>query len=126
MDTNTPGAETNTPPTPPTMPTPGPESPQKNTGMAMLAYLGILVLIPLVSEAKNDPFVKFHIKQGLVLLIGYIIASFLAAIPVFGWALSPFVWLGCLILMVIGLMNASAGKEVELPLIGHLSKNFHL
>lgn len=127
MDTTNPtegAGQTNTPPqTPPTPPTPPPAG--NNTGMAMIAYLGILVIIPLLTEAKNDPFVKFHIKQGLVLLIGFVFASFVAAVPVLGWFLSPVLWLACLVLMVVGLINASSHKEVELPVIGHYAKHFH-
>ena len=124
MDTNnfTDGAgQPNTPPqTPPT-----PPSSHPNTGMAMIAYLGILVIIPLLTEAKNDPFVKFHIKQGLVLLICFIFASFLSVIPVIGWLFGSVLWLACLVLVVVGMMNASASKEVELPVIGQFAKNFH-
>jgi len=39
--------------------------------MAILAY--ILFFIPLLTDSKNDPYVKYHIKQGLVLFIGGIL-----------------------------------------------------
>ena len=44
------------------------EAPQKDVLMAVLAYIGPLVIISYI-QAKNDLFVKFHIKQGLVLLV---------------------------------------------------------
>ncbi|HOE15288.1 MAG TPA: hypothetical protein PLH82_01145 [Candidatus Paceibacterota bacterium] len=44
---------------------------EKNTGMAILAY--ILFFIPLLTDSKKDPFVKYHVKQGLVLFIGGIL-----------------------------------------------------
>ena len=87
---------------------------QKNIGMAVLCYLGILVLVPLLTEAKNDPFVKFHIKQGLVLLILDVIASIVAWIPFIGWIL----WLLIFILWIIGIVNAAGGKQTPLPVIG--------
>ncbi len=34
---------------------------------AVLSYVGILVLFPIVSGATENPFVKFHAKQGLVI-----------------------------------------------------------
>ncbi|GAF91940.1 unnamed protein product, partial [marine sediment metagenome] len=40
---------------------------EKNTGMAIVAY--ILFFIPLLTDAKNDPFVKYHVKQGLSLFL---------------------------------------------------------
>ena len=40
--------------------------------MGVLAYLGILVLIPLLA-AKDSKFAQFHAKQGLTLFIGEVI-----------------------------------------------------
>ena len=41
---------------------------QNNKTMAILAYIGILVLIPIFA-AKESKFARFHANQGLVLLI---------------------------------------------------------
>ncbi|OGG49656.1 hypothetical protein A2763_03170 [Candidatus Kaiserbacteria bacterium RIFCSPHIGHO2_01_FULL_54_36] len=101
-------------------------SPHKNTLMAVLAYLGILVVIPLI-VAKGDPFVKFHIKQGLVLVI-IELAMWALAMTMLGWQLMPLVQivnLGVLILAVIGIVNAVQGKEKELPLVGSFARNFN-
>ena len=92
----------------------------KNVGMAALCYFGILVLIPFLTDAKNDPFVKFHIKQGLVLLISYIIVSFIIWIPLVGWILGIIMF----ILFIMGLINALGGKETPLPVIGKFAENF--
>ena len=79
--------------------------------MAVLAYLGILVLIPLLVEpAKNSPFVRFHANQGLILLI----VGLLSAIPVLGCVVGVF----CLVLTIMGIINAVNGRMKELPLIG--------
>lgn len=99
---------------------------QKNVLMALLCYLWILVLIPLMTEAKNDPFVKFHIKQGLVLLIASLGSVVLSMIPILGWMLLPFYSLGILILAIIGVINAINGKEQPLPLIGQYSDKIHI
>lgn len=95
---------------------------QKNVGMAVLSYLGILVLIPLLTDAKKDPFVKFHIKQGLVLLIADIVASFIIWVPFIGWIL----WLGIVVLLIIGIINAANGQEKELPVIGSLGSKINI
>lgn len=86
--------------------------------MAALCYFGILVIIPLITDAKKDPYVKFHIKQGLVLLIAGIITSFISMVPVLGWVVGFILWIILLILFIIGLINAITGKEKELPIIG--------
>jgi len=128
MDTmnQNPGSQTppQAPATPPVQP-PSPDS-NPNMGMAILAYLGILVIIPLVSQKKNDPFVKFHCKQGLVVLIGWIVASVVLAIPGLGWVIGPVVWLGALLLTVLGIVNVTNNKMEPLPLVGHLGDKFNI
>jgi len=94
---------------------------EKNTGMAILAY--ILFFVPLLTKAKNDPFVKYHVKQGLVLFIINVIAAVVAKIPVIGW-LSWLINIGTLILFIIGIINAANGKEKPLPYVGHFADNF--
>jgi uncharacterized membrane protein len=103
---------------------PSAPSANKNSGIALLSYLGILIIVPLISPSKDDPFVKFHVKQGLVLIILWIVASMLAAVPVIG-LFSMFVYLGCFILMILGIMNAASGKMKELPFVGHLAMHFN-
>ena len=94
----------------------------KNIGMGVLCYLGILVLVPLLTDSKNDPFVKFHIKQGIVLLVVGIIAGFVSWIPFIGWILG----LALFVLWVIGLVNVLGGKEVKLPVIGQFGDKINI
>lgn len=115
-----------------TPPPPGSSAPesnagsaQHNTGMAIISYLGILVLIPLVTDAKNDPYVNFHIKQGLALLIAGVIAGIVGIVPIIGWFLFPFLMVAMLIFTVWGIINAATGKMKELPIVGKLAHNFH-
>lgn len=84
------------------------------TLMAVLSYFGLLILIPLLTEAKNDPFVKFHVQQGLIFLICSVVVSFLYWIPVVGWLLGVFLF----VIFIIGVINAATGRKVLLPIIG--------
>lgn len=97
-------------------------SSKKNTGMAIVAY--IIFFIPLLTEAKNDPFVKYHVKQGLILFIGYVIEMFVGTIPFFGWIITPLLGVILFILFIIGIINAINGKEKPLPVIGKFAENF--
>lgn len=45
---------------------------QNNKVMAVLSYIGILVLIPILA-AKESPFARFHANQGLILFLCEII-----------------------------------------------------
>lgn len=105
--------------------TPGQQAANNNTLMAVLAYLGILIIIPFVTEAKNDPLVKFHLKQGLVLIISEIIGLFIGVIPVIGWIVSPLWALYNLIMVILGIVNAATGKQKELPIIGSIGSKFN-
>ncbi len=94
----------------------------ERTLMAILCYLGILVLIPLLTSHKKDPFVKFHIKQGLVFLIAGVIVGAISWFPVFGWAAGILLF----ILFIIGIVNAATGKQKELPIIGQFADKFEI
>ena len=93
-----------------------------NTGMAVLGY--IIFFIPLLTEAKTDPFVKYHVRQGFILFIACVVSMIIGKIPVLGsiasWALN----VGILVLLVIGILNALNGKEIPLPFIGKYAEKF--
>lgn len=97
---------------------------QSNKVMAVLAYLGILILIP-VFAARNSKFVRFHVNQSLALwvvaMVVSVILSILGKVPLIGKAAS-FVSSGIsiveFILCVLGILNACNGKAKELPIVG--------
>ena len=100
---------------------------ETNKVMAILAYLGILVLIPLFA-APNSRFARFHANQGLTLFIIEVAVSFVAGvlglIPILGVIFAIAGSLGglaSLALAIIGIINAANGKAKELPLIGQFS-----
>jgi uncharacterized membrane protein len=97
-------------------------------GMAIFAYLWILILIPFLTNEKNDPFVKYHIKQGLTLIIfevaTWAVSMVLGWIPLIGALVIWLLWLASLVLVIIGIMNVVNGHEKELPFIGQYAKSF--
>ena len=97
---------------------------EENKVMGVLAYIGILVLIPLIAAPKSK-FARFHSNQGLLLMIIEIVCgvlfSLLGLIPTIGWlfyVINGLVDLCCLFLLVIGIINVSRGKARVLPIIG--------
>lgn len=108
-----------------------PDDIQKNKGMALLSYIGILFIIPLLA-AKDSKFAKFHVNQGIVLFIAelvcsiavWIVSAILRFIPVVRTflpaVLITLVSLAALAFMIIGILNAVNGRAKELPLIGSL------
>jgi uncharacterized membrane protein len=101
-------------------------SSSKNTSMAAIAYF--LFFVPLLTDAKDDPFVKYHVKQGLLLLIlGIIVSIFnsiIGRIPFIGWAVSFILGVGMFVLWLLGLMNALNGKQEPVPLVGQYAEEF--
>jgi uncharacterized membrane protein len=96
--------------------------------LAWLSYLGILLLIPLLVQKDNE-YSKFHAKQGIVLLIAHIAASFLLilqAIPYLGWIIVTAAWLFLLILTIMGIVNALTGKTEPLPVIGNFAEKIKI
>jgi len=101
---------------------------EQNRVMGILAYLSWLVLIPLLF-AKDSKFARFHCNQGLVLAIVEILCGvvlkILRGLPLIGWIFSlagGLLSLACLVLAILGIVNAINGKAKDLPLLG----TFHL
>lgn len=103
---------------------------QNNKLMAALAYMGILVLIPIFA-AKESKFARFHARQGLLLLIAGILCSVCYFVLSFivlsvSWRLYFIVRIAgmgsyaFLVLAVIGISNAVSGKVKKLPVIGNI------
>jgi uncharacterized membrane protein len=93
-----------------------------NKGYSVLCYLGILLLIPLLStRGKNSPYVRFHTNQGLILFGASIILNILNAIFSSGiiTAILALASLALLVFVIMGIVNAATGKKQPLPLIGN-------
>jgi uncharacterized membrane protein len=105
--------------------TPTPSS-TKNTTMAAIAY--VLFFVPLLTDSKDDPFVKFHVKQSILLVILSIIVSIfnsiIGRIPFIGWLIGLILGLGVFALWVIGIMNALNGKMTPVPVVGQYAEEY--
>lgn len=105
-----------------------PQDINDNKGMSVLAYIGILFLIPLLA-CPNSRFARYHTNQGLVLFllelaIGVVtsIFTFIPVIgPIIGGLLSAVGGIFTLVLMIMGIINAAQGQAKELPLIGKIT-----
>jgi uncharacterized membrane protein len=104
------------------------ENKGKNS-IAIFAYLWILIVIPFLTNEKNDPFVKYHLKQGLALIVfdvvGWLVSVAIGWFPIIGWLIVWLFWIASLVLVIIGIVNVLNGQEKELPLIGQYAKKFN-
>ena len=94
-----------------------PDDVNKNKLMAVLAYIGPLVIIPIL-VAKDSKFAKFHANQGLILFLIALVCSLLTKLKLIGWLFSV---CGAVvfILAVVGIIYACQGKAKELPVVGN-------
>src|SRR3989344_1189961 len=84
--------------------------------IALFSYMGILILIPFAVAGGNS-FIKFHLRQGLILFIAGIVSYIIRFLVPFGnWG-----YLINLVLFafaIIGIINVLKGEMKPLPLIG--------
>ncbi len=102
---------------------------EENRLVAAIGYLFILCLLPLLGK-KESKFAQFHGKQGLTLTIGAVVLWFagfiLAFIPVLGWLAMVAGWVVLVVLAIMGIMNALAGKYWEMPFFGKYAREIKL
>ena len=96
---------------------------QIDKAMCILSYFGILCLIPFFSK-KEDQYIQFHAKQGLNLFLIEIIAGFALGFISgltglnFLMTIANLLSTLCLVLEIVGMVNACKGKMEPLPVVG--------
>ncbi|MBI2550806.1 hypothetical protein HYV73_00470 [Candidatus Uhrbacteria bacterium] len=99
------------------------KAPQDKRILAAISYLGILCVVVHLIE-KNDAFVRFHARQGIVLLVLWVALWVGMLVPVLG----QIVWLVgsiCVgILMLVGFIKALTGEWYTLPVVGKYAEEY--
>ena len=104
---------------------------RKNKGMALLSYLGVLVVVPMVF-GLHSRFVRHHANQGLILfslevivwagckilmLLGYPVVHLSATVYLTSF-IGGLIWLVFAALGLMGLLHVVSGSFASLPIIG--------
>lgn len=71
---------------------------------------------------KDNKYIMFYAKQGLVVFIGFVIASIFSWIPPIGWALPFFVF----VLWIISFINALSGEKRNTFLVGEIAEKIKI
>ncbi|MEI8395110.1 MAG: hypothetical protein WCF85_10270 [Rhodospirillaceae bacterium] len=88
--------------------------------MAALSYLGVLCFIPLLFN-RDDGFVNFHARQGVVLWAWSALALLSLTLPGLGWFFR--ISTGMIsMLSLFGLVAVALNKTWKYPLIGDLAE----
>lgn len=118
--------------TPADTPPAAPASPAgEDRTVAILSYLtiiGFIVAIVLHGN-KKTALGSFHLRQTLGMIVTGLACGvggfILAFIPFVGWMMLPLVWLGFLVLWLMGLIAAASGQLKPVPVLGeHFQKWF--
>jgi uncharacterized membrane protein len=98
---------------------------EQNKVFAVLAYIGILFLVPLLA-APHSRFARYHTNQGIVLFLTAIVISFavgmMVFIPFVNFLIIPVGYVlpaGIIAFIIIGIIHAASGEYKPLPWIGH-------
>lgn len=92
---------------------PSEEDIQANKGIAILSYIGIFFLIPMLAR-KDSAFCRYHANQGLVLFILEVIIN----IATYFVSLVGILGIVTLVFAIMGIINCAKGQVKPLPLIG--------
>lgn len=92
---------------------------------AILAYLWILCLIPILMK-KEDEFVKFHAKQGLMLFIVEVGIGIIGIIPFLGPIVYLLGMLVCGILSLVGIVQVLMGNKWKMPIISEWAEKIKI
>ncbi|MBF0368361.1 MAG: hypothetical protein HQL52_02790 [Magnetococcales bacterium] len=88
--------------------------------LAIFSYLGMLCFVPLIFN-RNDEYVHFHARQGLVLWIWGVLAIFSLHIPLLGAFIFSSSVIFVMILSVIGISSVVLSRAWRLPLVAFVA-----
>ncbi len=87
----------------------------KHKTMAILAW--IIFFIPLLTDAKDSKFAKFHANQSLLVTLASVVSAILNATVVLAIVGIP-LGIVAFIFWIMGIIGAANGQMKRLPLIG--------
>ncbi len=103
--------------------------------MIILAYLGILAIVPLIVE-KQDAEVQWHAKHGLVLvaadvilLVAYnivmgVLVSITAGFGCILWLFAPVITLTIVIVHIVAIVKGLQGQRLIIPGVSEYANRF--
>ncbi|HEX6847141.1 MAG TPA: hypothetical protein VF144_09195 [Chitinophagaceae bacterium] len=113
-----------------TNPTPAPAaSGIDGKTIAIISYLTWIgwIIAFVLHNSNRSQIGAYHLRQTLALMIlgilCYILQIMLLFIPIIGWAIIALLWIGLVVLWVVGLIAAINGQEKPMPVIGPLAQN---
>lgn len=119
-----------------TQPLAGGSGLEANVAGALSYLLGPVTGVLFLLLDKDEPFVRFHAVQCLVVSVAWVVAwmavmfmaTILGVVPVLGWLLGTLISMALslagLVLWVYLMFRAFQGDEWEVPLLGEYARRF--
>ena len=121
-----------------------PEEIEEGKSLAWLAYLGILFLVPMLSQ-KGNRFSAFHVRQGIVLLGLWVVVFLVAFLQIVLhimlsvldvrylsccvdttlWVVQLAVMIFSLVMSIIGIVKALGGEAWKMPILGDIAQKLN-
>jgi uncharacterized membrane protein len=90
--------------------------------LAALSYVGVLCVLPVLLK-KDSTFAMHHARQGIVILIAWVLLWIGAAtVPLLGGVVWFFGSIVLFVLSAVGVIRAASGDPWELPWLGDYAK----
>ena len=86
--------------------------------VAYITWIGFLAAY--MMGDKNDPFIRHHLNQALVIDLAGLIAGVFAVIPLIGALIAGVVNIAGFVLDLMGAVSAYQGSRASLPFIGDI------
>ena len=92
---------------------------EEGKGLAIISYITIIgsIIAFFLNNDKKNPFTSFHTRQALGLwltffVLGWVVSAFNS------WFITLGFWIFFGVLFIFGFVNAIAGKDQTVPLLG--------
>ncbi|HIG95036.1 MAG: hypothetical protein UT71_C0031G0001 [Parcubacteria group bacterium GW2011_GWF2_40_10] len=92
----------------------------------LLSVIGFLLALGL---RRDNKYIMFYAKQSLILFITGVFVEAITSLlgkTIIGLLAIPTLWIGYIILWIIGLINSLSGKMYETPIVGKYAEKINL
>lgn len=95
---------------------------KKETSAALAYVLGPITGVIFLILEKDDPFVRFHALQSIVVFVGLFAIQWILGITIILLPLVPLVGIVSFILWLVLIYKAWQGEEFEVPFAGKITR----
>ncbi len=92
---------------------------------AVLSYLWVLCLIPVFVKKENE-FIKFHARQGLMLFMVEIAVGIVGIVPILGSVVHTLGIIVCGLVSLVAIVQVLMGKKWKIPVVSEWSEKLNI